>query len=130
MFTTPSLDVTQTMAFWADRIFTYDVPIPDVALLFATGLFIYAVRVWTNASSDTALREIEGVYQGELLTANRRAQQARDNLRKAQTEIERERQKRRRAANARRERRSRRIAPQLIDVAHQTPQRTTTRVNA
>ena len=95
----PDLDaILTTVTGWTNRILSMELPIPDAALIFAFILITFAMRSTARSSKDDLRAEIEEVYQSELLLANRRAQQAKGELRKAELEIERERQKRRREA--------------------------------
>ncbi len=95
----PDLDtIMTTITDWTNRILAVELPVPDAALIFAFILIIFAMRLTARSTKDSLRTEIEEVYQSELLLANRRAQQAKGELRKAELEIERERQKRRREA--------------------------------
>lgn len=95
----PDFDtVMTTLADWSARVLNLELPIPDAALIFAFLLIIYAMRLNARSTKDGVRMDVEEVYQAELLLANRRAQQAKGELRKAHLEIERERQKRRREA--------------------------------
>ncbi|MEM0934398.1 MAG: hypothetical protein AAF646_15060 [Pseudomonadota bacterium] len=75
-----------------------ELPVPDLALVGAFILAVVATMLAQRGKTQDACRQVEALYQAELLTANRRAQQARGALRSAKLEIERERQRRRREA--------------------------------
>lgn len=75
-----------------------DLPVPDIALVGAFALAVAATTLSQRGRNQAAQSEVEDLYRAELLTANRRAQQARGELRQAKQAIERERQKRRREA--------------------------------
>ncbi|SFS15303.1 hypothetical protein [Yoonia litorea] len=93
----PDFDtITTNLSQWADWTLRVEFPIPDAALVVAFVLALYAVRLSASAAKDSVRDEVEQLYQAELLQANRKIQQAKAELRKAQLEIERERQKRRR----------------------------------
>lgn len=113
---------------WVTRILAVDLPVPDVALLFAFALLIYAARTNAGGSAEQTRAEIEAIYNAELLTANRRNQQARSELQSAKKEIERERQKRRREARGE-FRGARRATPQVVEMPNVTPPQAA-RVNA
>jgi hypothetical protein len=93
----PDFDaIMTTITDWTNRILSVELPTPDAVLIFAFILIAFAMRLAARSSKDDVRTEIEEIYQTELLLANRRAQQAKGDLRKAHLEIERERQKRRR----------------------------------
>jgi len=92
------LTLQTTAASWAQQVISFDIPVPDIALIGAPALLICAV--WASAQARVARAQQQlAAYQAELLTMNRRTQQARGELRRAEQLIERERQKRRREAN-------------------------------
>lgn len=95
----PDLEtLTTTLGAWTTRVMSFDPPIPDAALILAFILAVYAIKLAGRSTRERARSDIEALYQSELLLANRRAQQARGDLRKAHLAMERERQKRRRDA--------------------------------
>ena len=87
----------------------FEVPVPDAAMLVGFLLLMLLIQRSHRKSLAGVKGVIEGAYRAELLTANRRAYNARNDLRKAELEIERERQRKRRlqyeAAAARRKNR-------------------------
>jgi hypothetical protein len=87
------------------RLAAVELPVPDLALVGAFAFAVGATILSHRGRDEKALSTIEELYRAELLTANRRAQQAHDELGRARREIEHERQKRRRAAAASRTRR-------------------------
>ncbi|MFP7675471.1 hypothetical protein ACG74X_19145 [Marivita sp. S0852] len=96
-----------------------DLPVPDTALLAAFALLVVATFLIAQQSKNKVRGEIEDLYQAELLLANRRAQQAKGELRRAELLIERERQKRRREAS-RAHQKTRRPTPKLVEPVSQT----------
>lgn len=85
----------QTANTFLMRVAAIDLPIPDAALVIGFALLACAIMLSSRGTAERIRSEIVEQYQAELLTANRRAQQARADLRKAELEVERERQKRR-----------------------------------
>ncbi|MEM9973939.1 MAG: hypothetical protein AAF771_07130 [Pseudomonadota bacterium] len=79
------------------RFLAFDVPVPDGLVL----AFFVLVLLAFHKAHRTAVRgeraRLEAAYASELTTANRRIYQARSDLSKAQTEINHQRQKKRRA---------------------------------
>ncbi|PJI91533.1 hypothetical protein BC777_0362 [Yoonia maricola] len=113
----PDFDTILTaLTDWTARILSIELPIPDAALVLAFVLMAYALRLNTRAIKEDVRADIEEIYQAELLLANRRTQQAKGDLRKAQMEIERERQKRRREA-VRNDSTRRVHGPRLVEAA-------------
>ncbi|MEL6585406.1 MAG: hypothetical protein AAFY65_02540 [Pseudomonadota bacterium] len=98
-----------------DRVIGVELPIPDVALICAFALLLVAVNLSQRSTAKDIRADVEAIYQAELLTANRRAQQAKGELTKAKMEIERERQKRRRDAHGE-HRRSRQATSTVVDL--------------
>lgn len=88
--------ILSTAQNWLGRVLAVELPVPDAALLLAFVLGVYAIRLNYRNVGDRTRSEVAALYQEELLQANRRAQHARDDLRKAKLEMERERQRRRR----------------------------------
>lgn len=133
--------VTDTVSVWAQSAYTtvgewlaiaagagdgalasammLDVPVPDAALLLASALVVAATFLIARRSKNEVRGEIDDLYQAELLQANRRTYQAKAELKKANTLIERERQKRRREAT-RNNPKARRAAPQLVEPVAKT----------
>lgn len=70
-------------------------PIPDVAMVFAFALLAGAIKLSSRGEIERVRADVTEQFQSELLSTNRRAQQVRGELRKAQLETERERQRRR-----------------------------------
>jgi len=87
-----------TLGAWTTGVMGFELPIPDAALILAFILAVYAIKLGSRPTKDRGRSDVEELYQAELLLANRRAQQARGELRKAHLAMERERQKRRREA--------------------------------
>lgn len=92
------------------RLVAFDLPVPDAALIAAAVLVVLATALSQRGRVQDAHAQMESLYQAELLTANRRAQQARGELRRAKLEIEKERQKRRRESRGAAHRRAARAA--------------------
>lgn len=112
----PNLDtIMTTITDWSARILNLDLPVPDAALILAFILITLAMRLNARSSKESVRVQVEEVYQAELLLANRRAQQAKGQLHKANLEIERERQKRRREAARGNDTRKTK-GPRLVDV--------------
>ena len=119
----PSLEtIRASVDVWLTRLVTFDLPIPDTALLLAFALAAYALRLNNRSTAEQARTDVENLYQAELLLANRRTHQAQSDLRKAHLELERERQKRRREYGRSDAARRRMIGAKLV----KTPARPTT----
>lgn len=75
----------------------FEAPLPDYLMLGAFVILLLALYRSGRKGINRVQTDLAGAYQKELLTANRRAHQARSELRRAHLELERERQRKRRA---------------------------------
>lgn len=74
----------------------FAVPIPDAAILALFAFLLIAIQRSNRKAQARTRQALEDAYTAELVTANRRAYQARGELTKLRLEMERERQKKRR----------------------------------
>ncbi|MEO1678365.1 MAG: hypothetical protein AAFU80_09425 [Pseudomonadota bacterium] len=77
-------------------IAAFSVPVPDAAILGLFAFLLIAIHRSHRRGLARTRLALEDAYTAELVTANRRAYQARGELTKLRLEMERERQKKRR----------------------------------
>lgn len=80
----------------ATRVETFEAPVPDSLLLALFVVILLALHRAHIKATRRMKARLEAAYAAELVTANRRVHQARNELSKANLEIEHERQNKRR----------------------------------
>ena len=110
-----------TVMVGARKLAAIEDPVDGLAKIRGELVACYAIWAYARVSISRAHATVASAYKAELLTANRRTQQARTALRRAELLIERERQKRRRETNRAVARPSRQRA--LVDMRERTARR-------
>lgn len=98
------IDLTRVMELAAQygvtdaisAVAAFSVPVPDAAILALFAFLLIGVLRSHRKALARTRQALEDAYTAELVTANRRAYQARGELTKLRLEMERERQKKRR----------------------------------